>query len=224
MEGTKAKNKINSSSINQINSENQLKNKIKDFINKRDSEWYIIGNNLKEGPYNDFCLYSKIYQIYYESFKKKKSVPNYILNNKKTSEFMTLDDCFKKLDKKFGVDLKNFLKSPIIPISYQLEMVNLDQSYTNQMLMFPFQANFINNNNNYMLNQAFINNYSMYNNIMNSQDMMNNKIMNMNIQAMNNGQILNYNQINYKINENKNFNNKNQNNCVNSQNNNDKED
>ena len=172
MEDIKAKNKIHSSSVNQINSQNQLKNKIKDFINKRDSEWYIIGNNLKEGPYNDFCLYSKIYQIYYESFKKKKSVPNYILNNKKTSEFMTLDDCFKKLDKKFGVDLKNFLQSPIIPISSQLEMVNLDQSYTNQMPMFPFQANFLNNI------QAMNNGQIIYNNQINHNKFNENKNFN----------------------------------------------
>ena len=216
MKGTKTKNKNKkkSSSQNQINAQNQKD--IKAFINNRDSEWYIIGNDLKDGPYNDFCLYSKLYEIYYECFTKNEKVPNYILNNKKTSEFTTLDDCFEKLDQKFGSDLKKFLKSPLDPIS---ELGLNNQNYFYQMPMFPMQVNYMNN----MYNQLLMNNNLMYNNIMYNQNMMNNNMM-MNNNIMNNGQIMNNNQIhNNNINGNINLNNINGNNDVNNQNNNDTE-
>ena len=242
MKGTKTKNKNKkkSSSQNQINAQNQKD--IKAFINNRDSEWYIIGKDLKDGPYNDFCLYSKLYEIYYECFTKNEKVPNYhipvfsllyispfffiktellreiwyILNNKKTSEFTTLDDCFEKLDQKFGSDLKKFLKSPLDPIS---ELGLNNQNYFYQMPMFPMQVNFMNN----MYNQLLMNNNLMYNNIMYNQNMMNNNMM-MNNNIMNNGQIMNNNQIyNNNINGNINLNNINGNNDVNNQNNNDTE-
>ena len=215
MKGTKTKNKNKkkSSSQNQINAQNQKD--IKAFINNRDSEWYIIGKDLKDGPYNDFCLYSKLYEIYYECFTKNEKVPNYILNNKKTSEFTTLDDCFEKLDQKFGSDLKKFLKSPLDPIS---ELGLNNQNYFYQMPMFPMQVNYMKN----MYNPLLMNNNLMYNNIMYNQYMMNNNMMNNNI--MNNGQIMNNNQIyNNNINGNINLNNINGNNDVNNQNNNDTE-
>ena len=215
MKGTKTKNKNKkkSSSQNQINAQNQKD--IKACINNRDSEWYIIGKDLKDGPYNDFCLCSKLYEIYYECFTKNEKVPNYILNNKKTSEFTTLDDCFEKLDQKFGSDLKKFLKSPLDPIS---ELGLNNQNYFYQMPMFPMQVNYMNN----MYNQLLMNNNLMYNNIMYNQYMMNNNMMNNNI--MNNGQIMNNNQIhNNNINGNINLNNINGNNDVNNQNNNDTE-
>ena len=218
MKGTKTKNKNKkkSSSQNQINAQNQVKKDIKALINNRDSEWYIIGNDLKDGPYNDFCLYSKLYEIYYECFTKNEKVPNYILNNKKTSEFTTLDDCFEKLDQKFGSYLKKFLKSPLDPIS---ELGLNNQNYFYQMPMFPMQVNYMNN----MYNQLLMNNNLMYNNIMYNQNMMNNNMM-MNNNIMNNGQIMNNNQIhNNNINGNINLNNINGNNDVNNQNNNDTE-
>ena len=106
---------------NIINNPEDMNKKIKYFQTNKDSEWYIIGKNIKEGPYNDFCLYNRLYEIFYECFTKKLDIPNYILNNKKTSIFITMDDCFKNLDAKFGFLLQSILQSPMIPISAQLD-------------------------------------------------------------------------------------------------------
>ena len=61
------------------------------------NEWYIIGNKTKEGPFNDFTMYNKLYQIYYDATSKKEKLPNYLINEKKTDIFMTMDECFSRL-------------------------------------------------------------------------------------------------------------------------------
>ena len=220
MEGAQPKNRINASSINQMDFKSQLENYIKDLQTQKDSEWYIIGEDIKEGPYNSFCLYNKLYQIYFECFSKQKKVPNYILNDKKTSIFKTMDDCFRELDKKYGDLLQNILRSGNPSI---LRTINMYNSSPQFFFGMKYMYNLIYNNdyNNRIANQMMRNNNLMNNNIgMNQQILINNN----NNHNMVNNQALNNNQVNINHNENINLNNINENNSINNQINDKKED
>ena len=82
------------------------------------SEWYIIGNNTNnepDGPYNDLQMYNKLYQIYYTYLSKKEKSPNYLINEKKSNIFMTMDDCFDRLKKNTNI---------LTPIKHMLIIMN----------------------------------------------------------------------------------------------------
>ena len=73
-------------------SENALSNQI-------NNQWIILGKDIKEGPFNDYNMYRRLYQILFES--KDKIFPNYIVNEKISDIFMTMEECFKRLKNKF---------------------------------------------------------------------------------------------------------------------------
>ena len=120
------------------------------------SEWYIIGNNTNnepDGPYNDLQMYNKLYQIYYTYLSKKEKSPNYLINEKKSNIFMTMDDCFDRLKKKY-------------------KYLNTNQAYANNNEF----ANKVNMNllNNYLLYQRQIMQYYQMNNSLLSNSIFNN--------------------------------------------------
>ena len=146
-------NNINNGDIpNSKLSENDTKS------DEPDNEWYIIGNNIKEGPYNDTNMYNKIYKIYYDSLSKKEKVPHYIVNEKKSNIFMTMDDCFDKLKKKQDAKKQTDVTSqsnqqisqtPNAISSY----INNALFYQNQMMRYYQMKNMILlNNANFLLN------------------------------------------------------------------------
>ena len=91
----KSKNNLqNQNNILYMNfpSENALSNQI-------NNQWIILGKDIKEGPFNDYNMYRRLYQILFES--KDKIFPNYIVNEKISDIFMTMEECFKRLKNKF---------------------------------------------------------------------------------------------------------------------------
>ena len=136
--------------------------------NESDNEWYIIGNNIKEGPYNDFNMYNKIYKIYYDSISKKEKVPNYIVNEKKSNIFMTMDDCFNKLKKQQESKKQNDIISQSNQQMSQAQnaiptYINNVLFYQSQMMRYYQMKNLmLLNNTNYLLNNQrnLINNFN----------------------------------------------------------------
>ena len=139
--------------------------------NELDNEWYIIGNNIKEGPYNDSNMYNKIYKIYYDSLSKKEKVPNYIVNEKKSNIFMTMDDCFDKLKKQQESKKQNDTTSQS---NQQISQVpNIIPSYINNVLFYQNQLmRYYQMKNLILLNNAnyLLNNQRNFNNNMNKKN------------------------------------------------------
>lgn len=133
--------------INSTDDDNSVHKKIistieshhyKNYIPKRkyseqyevNNEWYIIGNNKNEGPFNDYLMYNKLYQIYNECISKKEKVPNYLINEKRSDTFMTMDDCFDRLKTKFEYNKQNINS----PNKLMLQYMNNMMIYRNQMI------------------------------------------------------------------------------------------
>ncbi len=138
------------------------------------NEWYIIGNNTKEGPFNDFTMYNKLYQIYYDATSKKEKLPNYLINEKKTDIFMTMDDCFSRLKTKYEYP-KQTTPSANTQYLNQVKMLYMNNM---KMLNYYYQMNILNNMNN--INQRNKinnqnNNKNNKNNVPNKFDNSNNK-------------------------------------------------
>jgi len=74
--------------------------------NEIDNEWYIIGEH-NDGPYNDLAMYYKLYKIYYDSPSEKEKFSNYLINEKRSDIFITMDDCFARLKSKFEYQKNN---------------------------------------------------------------------------------------------------------------------
>ena len=138
--------------------------------NEIDNEWYIIGIT-KDGPYNDFNMYNKLYQIYYESYSKNENVPNYIINEKKLDIFMTIDECFEKLKMKY----ENQNQKEIYPLNNQYlvpfpkfinPIIANNYFYQNQILR-NYQLNKIKMFNNADYNTT---NFNNINNISNNKN------------------------------------------------------
>lgn len=177
------------------------------------NEWYIIGNNTKEGPFNDFTMYNKLYQIYYDATSKKEKLPNYLINEKKTDIFMTMDDCFSRLKTKYEYP-KQTTPSANTQYLNQVKMLYMNNM---KMLNYYYQMNILNNMNN--INQRNKinnqnNNKNNKNNVPNKFDNSNNKqkIRNPNTTAnnkFNNNNNKNIQRKNDNINNNNKFNNNN---------------
>ena len=138
------------------------------------NEWYIIGNNTKEGPFNDFTMYNKLYQIYYDATSKKEKLPNYLINEKKTDIFMTMDDCFSRLKTKYEYP-KQTTPSANTQYLNQVKMLYMNNM---KMLNYYYQMNILNNMNNInQRNKINIqnNNKNNKNNVPNKFDNSNNK-------------------------------------------------
>ena len=174
------------------------------------NEWYIIGNNTKEGPFNDFTMYNKLYQIYYDATSKKEKLPNYLINEKKTDIFMTMDDCFSRLKTKYEYP-KQTTPSANTQYLNQVKMLYMNNM---KMLNYYYQMNILNNMNN--INQRNKinnqnNNKNNKNNVPNKFDNSNNKqkIRNPNTTAnnkFNNNNNKNIQRKNDNINNNNKFN------------------
>ena len=235
---------LNNNNNIHINKEDLPNNKISEKdknSNEMDNEWYLIGNNIKEGPYNDSNMYYKIYKIYYDSLSKKEKVPNYIVNEKKSNIFMTMDECFDKLKKqqesKIQKDVTSQNNQQISQVQNAIpNYISNVLFYQNQMMRY-YQMNnlMLLNSTNYLLNnQRILNNIINKKNTPNKFDNLNqgnsinNNIGNANNNKGNANILKNnykgqnyYNNHNYNNNQKKNkfnnrtFNNKNNNNNYN---------
>ena len=112
-------------------------------VNEIDNEWYIIENNTEEGPFNDFSMYIKLYKIYYDS---KGNFPNYLLKEKKSDIFMTMNDCFNRLRAKYEYTKQNTVNNEYLN-QLKLQYMNNLLIYNTQMLKY-YQTNTMNTMNN----------------------------------------------------------------------------
>jgi hypothetical protein len=183
------------------------------------SEWYIIGNNTNnepDGPYNDLQMYNKLYQIYYTCLSKKEKSPNYLINEKKSNIFMTMDDCFDRLKKRYQYlntnqayannnQLANKANMNLMNnyLLYQRQIMQYYQM-NNSLLSNPIFNNYSNNNNKNTVPNKFDNSYNYQKQ---NKTIINNQYKNIKID--NNG---NNNNPVHHFKNNNNFNNKNNNN------------
>ena len=142
------KNKNNLSNQNiplnsNLFSENSLANQI-------DNEWTILGDNIKEGPFNDYNMYKRLCQILIES--KDKKFPNYIVNEKISDIFMTMEECFQRLKNKFdNNNQEKTSNSNQLMNKMLVQNMNNMLFYQNQMLQYNLmnqmlQINYLKNN------------------------------------------------------------------------------
>lgn len=138
-------------------------------VNLSDNEWYIIGNknnNIPDGPYNDLQMYNKLYQIYYICLSKNEKFPNYLINEKKSDIFMTMDDCFEKLKTRL-----QYLKTVgIYSNNNQLANQNNFNLYNNILFYQSQMLPYYQMNNLFSLNNNNLNNNINKNNIPNKFD------------------------------------------------------
>ena len=163
-------------------------------FNEIDNEWYIIENNTEEGPFNDFSMYNKLYKIYYDS---KGNFPNYLLKEKKSDIFMTMNDCFNRLRGKYEYTKKSTTNNEYIN-QLKLQYMNNLLMYNTQLLKY-YQTNTMNNMNsiNNKINQNTNKNNApnKFDNTNNSQEAenANNNIFNNNRKANNRNNINKFN-------------------------------
>lgn len=163
------KNKNNLPNNNSLNanllSNNSLENQI-------DNEWLILGDNIKEGPFNDYNMYKKLYQIFIES--KDKKFPNYIVNERISDIFMTMEECFQRLKNKFDNNQSKISNNNQYMNKILLQNMNNMIFYRNQMIQYTLMnqmlhlnylknKNMLYNNKNSSPNK-FDNNYYLNNN------------------------------------------------------------
>ena len=139
--------------------------------NEINNEWYIIGNNKNEGPFNDFLMYNKLYQIYNECILKKEKNPNYLINEKRSDTFMTMDDCFDRLRAKYEYRKQNINSQNNLMLQYMNNMM----LYRNQMLQYySMNKNMQKNNQINLENQNRINAPNKFDNYNNKNSIINN--------------------------------------------------
>lgn len=232
------KNSQNNDDINKNDDENFVHNKIistieshhyKNYIPKKkyldpnqiNNEWYIIGKNKNEGPFNDFVMYNKLYYIYNECISKKEKIPNYLINEKRSDTFMTMEDCFDRLKSKFEYikqNNSNSLNNQFATLQY-INNINMMLYRYQIMQNYLMNKNISNLNYNNQINQNKINSPNKFdinnnenNRINNNKNDNNEKKEKVNI---NNTTFNNYNKNKWKNNKNKgknksnNFNNNN---------------
>ena len=81
------------------------------YSKEKDHNWYIINDNGEIGPFNDFNLYKNIKDIYTNCILQKKPVPYYLIKEEKSDIFLTMEECFDKLNKKFTKEIQKHLKN-----------------------------------------------------------------------------------------------------------------
>ena len=131
--------------------------------NEFDNEWYIIENDIEEGPFNDFQMYNKLYKIFYDL---KGKFPNYLLKEKKSDIFMTMNDCFDRLRTKYEFNKQNTANNEYFN-QLKLQFMNNLLIYNTQMLKY-YQINAMNTKNS--LNNKNSHNINKSNNAPNKFD------------------------------------------------------
>ena len=111
------------------------------YSQEKNNKWYIFMENEKIGPFNDFNLYKKIRDIYFDCFQQKKPIPYYLIKEEKGEIYLTMEECFQRLNKKFYKEIQKNIKN-----SGYGNMVFYPQM--NFPFYFPQNNNIIINNNN----------------------------------------------------------------------------
>ena len=81
------------------------------YSKEKDRNWFIINDSGELGPYNDFNLYKIIKDIYTNCLLQKKPVPYYLIKEEKSEVYLTMEECFDKLNKKFTKEIQKHLNN-----------------------------------------------------------------------------------------------------------------
>ena len=79
------------------------------YSKEKDRNWYIINDNGELGPFNDFNLYKKIRDIYLYCFSHKIQIPYYLVKEEKSELYLTMEECFDRLNKKYTKEIQKHL-------------------------------------------------------------------------------------------------------------------
>ena len=111
------------------------------YSQEKNNKWYIFMENEKIGPFNDFNLYKKIRDIYLDCFQQKKQIPYYLIKEEKGEIYLTMEECFQRLNKKFYKEIQKNIKNSGYGNTVFYPQMNFP-------FYFPQNNNIIINNNN----------------------------------------------------------------------------
>ena len=111
------------------------------YSQEKNNKWYIFMENEKIGPFNDFNLYKKIRDIYLDCFQQKKPIPYYLIKEEKGEIYLTMEECFQRLNKKFYKEIQKNIKNSGYGNTVFYPQMNFP-------FYFPQNNNIIINNNN----------------------------------------------------------------------------
>ena len=112
------------------------------YSQEKNNKWYIFMENEKIGPFNDFNLYKKIRDIYFDCIKHQRQIPYYLIKEEKGEIYLTMEECFQRLNQKFSKEIQK----------------NIKNSGFGNVILYP-QTNFpfyFPQNNNIMINNNYI--------------------------------------------------------------------
>ena len=89
------------------------------YSQEKNNKWYLLSDKEKMGPFNDFNLYKKIRDIYLYCFSHRMKIPYYLIKEEKSEAYLTMEECFQNLNKKFSKDIqKNMNNSGFMNMVY----------------------------------------------------------------------------------------------------------
>jgi hypothetical protein len=120
------------------------------YSQEKNNKWYIFMENEKIGPFNDFNLYKKIRDIYLDCFQQKKQIPYYLIKEEKGEIYLTMEECFQRLNKQFYKEIQKNIKNSGYGNTVFYPQMNFP-------FYFPQNNNIIINNNNILVKTNDIN-------------------------------------------------------------------
>ena len=119
------------------------------YSKEKNNKWYIIKEDGNLGPFNDFNLYKKIKDIYTQCLIEQKKIPSYLIKKETDEIYLTMEECFEKLNQKFSkIIQKNLMNSNILFIPYKNPSSNQSNSVYNNNINNKINLNEIKETNN----------------------------------------------------------------------------
>jgi hypothetical protein len=81
------------------------------YSQEKNNKWYLLSDKEKMGPFNDFNLYKKIRDIYFDCIQHKRQIPYYLIKEEKGEIYLTMEECFQRLNKKFSKEIQKNIKN-----------------------------------------------------------------------------------------------------------------
>ena len=95
------------------------------FSYEKNNKWYLIKDDGPLGPFNDYNLYKYIKDIYYYCLSNNKQIPYYLVKEEKEDVYLTMEECFKNLNKKFTKEIRKNMPYPNMIFYRYPNMANL---------------------------------------------------------------------------------------------------
>ena len=85
--------------------EKEEKEKKEEHPTEYKNKWYIIKGDENLGPFNDYDLFKKINDIFYENITKENKVPYYLVKEENYDYYYTMEECYFNLYKQFKFEI-----------------------------------------------------------------------------------------------------------------------